>query len=221
MNELESIWEWFENNVRSGGGSLVVNATTTDVCIDAFLNYDVDGNAITRGTVVNLNPRSPNGGYVLVPTSEVNNGILVDTNLSGDVVTVNGVSYTRVKVVDVDENGYAPYQFSVILKCDDSVSGAQNKIIENPVAEILIPDASNAGQYQGAMYVPASSLLWTVTSGTNQGIWFKVPQSWVDLYNLGTNNATYHVYLRKRFYGTSMTVGIARANKLMSNRAGS
>lgn len=221
MNELESIWEWFENNVRSGGGSLVVNATTTDVCIDAFLNYDVNGNAITRGTVVNLNPRSPNGGYVLVPTSEVNNGILVDTNLSGDIVTVNGVSYTRVKVIDVDENGYAPYQFSVILKCDDSVSGAQNKIIENPVAEILIPDASNVGQYQGAMYVPASSLLWTVTSGTNQGIWFKVPQSWVDLYNLGTNNATYHVYLRKRFYGTSMTVGIARANKLMSNRAGS
>ena len=221
MNELESIWEWFENNVRSGGGSLVVNATTTDVCIDAFLNYDVNGNAITRGTVVNLNPRSPNGGYVLVPTSEVNNGIRVDTNLSGDVVTVNEVSYTRVKVVDVDENGYAPYQFSVILKCDDSVSGAQNKIIENPVAEILIPDASNAGQYQGAMYVPASSLLWTVTSGTNQGIWFKVPQSWVDLYNLGTNNATYHVYLRKRFYGTSMTVGIARANKLMYNRAGS
>jgi hypothetical protein len=101
------------------------------------------------------------------------------------------------------------------------VSGAQNKIIENPVAEILIPDASNSGQYQGAMYVPASSLLWTVTSGTNQGIWFKIPQSWVDLYNLGTNNATYHVYLRKRFYGTSMTVGIARANKLMSNRAGS
>ena len=221
MNELEAIWEWFENNVRSGGGSLVVNATTTDVCIDAFLNYDVNGSAITRGTVVNLNPRSPNGGYVLVPTSEVNNGIRVDTNLSGDIVTVNGTSYTRVKVIDVDENGYAPYQFSVILKCDDSVSGSQNKVIENPIAEILIPDANNAGQYQGAVYVPASSLLWTVSSGTNQGIWFKVPQSWVDLYNLGTNNSTYHVYLRKRFYGNSMTVGIARANKLVVNHAGS
>ena len=213
LAELEDIWEWFENNVQSGGGTLVINETYNDTCIDAFLNYDSSGEPITRGSVVNLN------STIKAPTAEISStlptGILVDTNLSGDITTISSVSYTSIKIMDINEGGFGPYQFSIVLKCDDSVSNAQNKVIENPIAEVLVPHATNPGEYQGAMYVPANSLLWVVTSGVNYGVHFKVPQSWVDLYNLGTSNATYHVYLRKRYRDPAASLGVARANSIV------
>lgn len=219
LEELEHIWEWFENNVQSGGGSLVINETHSDVCIDAFLNYDKSANEITRGTTIRLcgyDTDANESVYVLVPTAQVNNGVRVDSNLSGDIIGSN----TKVRIMDIDEGDYDPYEFSIVLKCDDAVTNGQNKEIENPMAEILVPKANTSPvQYQGAMYVPANSLLWVVKTGTNHGVYFRVPQSWVDLYDLGSNNSTYHVYLRRKFYASTSTPGLGRANRILVHKS--
>jgi len=146
----------------------------------------------------------PSGGSlnIVATASDKNIWDWISSSNPGDIVKLSSqitVGGNPKRIVDISENGYEPYQFSIVLKtADNGVDGA--KVIDNPIAEVEIPGTGSVPK--GAMHIPASSLLWVITTGSNHGVYFKVPNRWVNLYDIPANQDV-EVYLRVRRYGSS------------------
>ena len=163
-------------------------------------------------TVITNATGSGGGGLIINSTvTDYDIGPFLANASAQDVVNLNGtVQYngSDYSILGISENGYTPYQFSIVLKTDVG-AGAEYEVIENPVAEVLVHRA-NTGTVKGAIYVPASSLLWIIVTGANHGVYFRVPDSWVDLYDIRTNSGVadgvspnIKVCLRVRYFGNS------------------